>query len=62
MKHGVNLNCGRVYEELPAAVGKGLISVLEAGDFKISVGGSLPGRRSEELGMARHVETLLSVE
>ncbi len=37
-------------------------SVLEAGDFKISVGGSLPGRRSEELGMARHVETHLSVE
>jgi len=36
--------------------------VLEPGEFKISVGGSLPGSRSEELGMTRHVETFISIE
>lgn len=37
-------------------------SVLESGEFKISIGGSLPCARSEELGIARHVETILKVK
>ena len=31
-------------------------SVLESGEFKINIGGSLPGKRSEELGATRGVE------
>jgi beta-glucosidase len=37
-------------------------SVLEPGVFRISAGGSLPGKRSEELGMERHAEAFLIVE
>jgi beta-glucosidase len=36
-------------------------SILEPGEFKISIGGSLPSSRSEELGIARHAETILKV-
>ncbi|HTS46032.1 MAG TPA: fibronectin type III-like domain-contianing protein, partial [Puia sp.] len=31
-------------------------SVWQPGKYKISIGGSLPGKRSEELGAARGVE------
>jgi beta-glucosidase len=34
-------------------------SIIEPGEFKIQVGGSLPSARSEELGIARHVEKIL---
>jgi beta-glucosidase len=37
-------------------------SVLESGEFNISIGGSLPCARSEELGIARHAETILKLE
>jgi beta-glucosidase len=37
-------------------------SILEHGEFRISAGGSLPGKRSEELGMGRHVEAFLIVK
>jgi beta-glucosidase len=37
-------------------------SVLESGDFKISIGGALPGNRSETLGAARPQEIILSVK
>jgi beta-glucosidase len=36
--------------------------VLEPGKFNISIGGSLPCTRSEELGIAGHVDTILKVE
>jgi beta-glucosidase len=37
-------------------------SVLMPGTIKISVGGSLPGTRSETLGAAKHVEAMLTVK
>jgi beta-glucosidase len=37
-------------------------SVVPAGKVKISVGGSLPGSRSEELGAAKSVETEISIQ
>lgn len=37
-------------------------SVLKSGDIKISVGGSLPSKRSEELGAAKPVTAILSVK
>ncbi|KPK83403.1 MAG: hypothetical protein AMS27_13040 [Bacteroides sp. SM23_62_1] len=37
-------------------------SVLEPGEFKVSIGGSSPGRRSAELGAATPVEVLFKVE
>jgi beta-glucosidase len=37
-------------------------SVPESGEFNISIGGSLPCARSEELGIARHVETILKLK
>lgn len=37
-------------------------SVLMPGSIKISVGGSLPGIRSETLGAGKHVESMLSVK
>jgi beta-glucosidase len=40
---------------------KGL-SVVPEGKIKISIGGSLPGRRSEELGAAKGVETQLEIK
>ncbi len=36
-------------------------SIIESGEFKIQAGGSLPSARSEELGIARHVETVFKV-
>jgi beta-glucosidase len=36
--------------------------ILESGDFKITVGGSVPGKRSRELGAAEQVEAILTVE
>lgn len=35
---------------------------LEAGEFKITVAGSAPGKRSRELGTSEPVETILRVE
>jgi len=37
-------------------------SVPESGEFNICIGGSLPCARSEELGIARHVETILKLK
>lgn len=37
-------------------------SVLETGDFKIAIGGSLPSARSVELGASKHVETILTLK
>ena len=37
-------------------------SILEQGEFKILIGGSLPGTRSEELGISGHVETILKIK
>ena len=37
-------------------------SILEQGEFKITVGGSLPCIRSEELGIPGHMEAVLKVE
>ena len=37
-------------------------SVLNSGEIKISIGGSLPSKRSEELGAAKPVATILSIE
>lgn len=37
-------------------------SVLIPGTIKVSVGGSLPGSRSETLGASKHVETMLTVK
>ncbi|MGC4022579.1 MAG: glycoside hydrolase family 3 C-terminal domain-containing protein [Cyclobacteriaceae bacterium] len=37
-------------------------SVLEPGDFKISIGGSLPGNRSETLGSAKAQQAMLTVK
>jgi beta-glucosidase len=37
-------------------------SILNSGDIKISVAGSLPSRRSEELGAAKPLEAILSVK
>jgi len=37
-------------------------SILNSGDMKISVAGSLPSRRSEELGAAKPLEATLSVK
>lgn len=36
--------------------------VLEPGEFRISIAGSVPTERSRELGAAEHVETILTVE
>lgn len=35
--------------------------VLEPGDFKVSIGGSLPGKRGQELGASLHQEAVFSV-
>ena len=37
-------------------------SILEAGDFRISIGGSLPGNRSEALGAAKAQQVVLTVK
>lgn len=37
-------------------------SVLNSGDIKINIGGSLPSKRSEELGAAKPVETLITIQ
>lgn len=37
-------------------------SVLESGEFKVSVSGSLPGKRSQDLGAAVHQEAVFSVK
>jgi beta-glucosidase len=37
-------------------------SVLNSGKIKVSIGESLPSKRSEELGAAKPVETLLTIE
>ena len=36
--------------------------VLEPGKFKVSIGGSLPGKRSEALGAAKSVETFFTLQ
>ena len=36
--------------------------VLEPGKFKVSIGGSLPGKRSETLGAAKSLETFFTVQ
>lgn len=35
--------------------------VLESGDFKVSIGGSLPSKRSQELGAPSHQEAIFNV-
>lgn len=37
-------------------------SVLNSGEIKISIGGSLPSKRSEELGAAKPLETLITIQ
>ena len=37
-------------------------SILEPGQFKISVGGALPGKRSETLGVQKHQEAMFEVK
>ena len=37
-------------------------SVLNSGEIKINIGGSLPSKRSEELGAAKPVETLITIQ
>jgi beta-glucosidase len=37
-------------------------SILDSGNFKVCIGGSLPGKRSEELGMPKHAEAIFAVQ
>jgi beta-glucosidase len=37
-------------------------SIVESGDFRISIGGALPGNRSEALGAARAQQITLTVK
>jgi beta-glucosidase len=50
-----------VSEEMLEFINEDGLSVIEPGEFRISIGGSSPGSRSSELGAATHAEIMLKL-